>query len=53
MKTEKQIQKELDRLNEAQARTQKEFDEYDNYEDLEKLRDYKARVAMLTWVLTN
>lgn len=51
MKTKKEVQNRLKERKEMLKETNERFDEYDNHDDLDLLRELEAEVDALNWVL--
>ena len=51
MRTEKEIVKELERKAKVLRNVIKQFEECDNFADLEMIKEYKASLKTLNWVL--
>ena len=52
MKTEKEVKVKLKTVEAELKKTQKDFDEYDNHDDLEELGKLRREVETLKWVLS-
>jgi hypothetical protein len=52
MKTEAQVKEELKKEQKHLKSTQKNFEKYDNHDDMDEIERSKSRVQVLEWVLS-
>jgi len=52
MKTERQAKDELKIVEQSLKKTQKQFDLYDNHDDMDEIERLQAKIEMLKWVLS-